>query len=904
MDQGFWRDRWLDRPGASAFRAVVRASGCGLVAAVVTWGLAGIESGGAVASEADAKQPSAQAEVDFFERQIRPVLVERCYECHSEKAKTLQAGLRLDSAAGLRKGGDSGPALVPGKPDESLLLESLRYESYEMPPDAKLPDSVIEDFARWIELGAADPRTEAPLPQEAREPSTADASQHWAFRPPVFVEPPAVVQSQWPQSDVDRFILARLEQAGLSPSAAADPRTQLRRLFYDLVGLPPSAEEVQAFAAAPDRNAYVAAVDRLLASPEFGERWGRYWLDVARYADTKGYVFQEDRNYPHAHTYRDWVIGAFNRDMPYRDFVLAQLAADQLDDPDLYPAAGFLTLGRRFINNTHDIIDDRIDVVSRGLLGLTATCARCHDHKYDPIATADYYAMYGVFASSREPKDAAAPLLLVDAERPVEPVIFVRGNPANRGPRVPRQFFPCLTRGDVRPYQHGSGRLEMARAIADPENPLTARVWVNRVWLHLFGQGLVTTPSDFGTRCDPPSHPQLLDWLATRFVAEGWSTKWLIRTLVTSQVYRQASGVRPDGREIDPENRLLWRMNRRRLDLEPLRDSMLVAAGRLDRTLGGPSVQLTQEPFPTRRSVYGFIERQNLPNFFRTFDFAGPDTHSPRRPYTTVPQQALYLMNSPFAMEQARYAAARGRAGGEDLEDARIRQLFRSVLGRDPSADEAAAATRFVREGSREDGGHERSSEDPWTYGWGQYDVSRDAVQFQALPHFTGDAWQGGAQLPDPKLGWVMLNAGGGHPGNDAAHAAIRRWVAPRAGRVSISGRLEHLAEQGDGVRGRVVPHGHGSVAEWSVHHGQAATTVSRFTVAAGDAVDLVVDCRDGPSHDGFRWDATVRLEPEDGDPRQWNTTAGFRGPPAEPLNVWERLAQTLMMTNEFAFID
>ena len=466
-------------------------------------------------------------------------------------------------------------------------------------------------------------------------------------------------------------------------------------MYYDLIGLPPSADELSAFAATGDESAYGNAVDQLLASKHFGERWARHWLDISRYSDTKGYVFQEDRNYPHAYTYRDWVIGAMNDDLPYDRFLMAQLAADQLPEPPAAPAMGFLTLGRRFINNKHDIIDDRIDVVTRGLMGLTVTCARCHDHKYDPITMADYYGLYGVFDSSREPGDASAPLLLVDEDQPREPVIFVRGSSSNRGPQVPRRFLACLSPDDPLPFQKGSGRLEMAQAIASPQNPLTARVWVNRVWAHLFGSGLVTTTSDFGTRSDPPSHPELLDWLACRFIEQGWSTKWLIREIVVSRVYQQASTDRPDGAERDPENRLLWRANRRRMDLESMRDSLLVAAGRLDKTMGGASVQLTEPPFAPRRSVYGFIERQNLPNFFRTFDFAGPDTHAPSRPYTTVPQQALFLMNSPFALEQAACLASRD-VSAETTDDQRITALFRFALGREPSSEERAMCQTYI----------------------------------------------------------------------------------------------------------------------------------------------------------------------------------------------------------------
>jgi hypothetical protein len=852
---------------------------------------------------ARADEPPTRERLDFFERHIRPVLVDRCYQCHSAESPTLQASLRVDSASGMRRGGDSGPLFESGKPDESLLISSLRWESYEMPPDAKLPDQMVEHFVRWIEMGAPDPRQDEAT-VEMPGPDSAAAAAHWAFRRPILVDPPPVQAADWPRTDIDRFVLAGLEQHGLTPSPPADRRAQLRRLYYDLTGLPPSADELAQFAEADD-DADPEVVDRLLDSARFGERWGRHWLDVARYADTKGYVFQEDRNYPHAYTYRDWVIRAFNQDMPYDQFLVAQLAADHLDDPSAKPATGFLTLGRRFINNRHEIIDDRIDVMTRGLMGLTVSCARCHDHKYDPIPTADYYALYGVFASSQEPGDEAAPLLLVDADKPYDPVIFVRGSPGNRGDRVARRFLSCLSEGEPQPFQHGSGRWELARAIADPANPLTARVWVNRVWLHLFGEGLVTTPSDFGMRSDPPSHPELLDWLACRFVEQGWSTKWLLREIVLSRVYRQASDDREDCAAVDPENRLLWRMNRRRLDLESLRDSLLVASGRLDTTMGGPSVELTQEPFPARRTVYGFIERQNLPAMFRTFDFAGPDTHSPKRPYTTVPQQALFLMNSPFALQQAMHLAQREEVKQAATDDQRIIQLYHLTLGRAPEDDELAVVRQFVTPGQGI-GDRDRVSEPPtWQYGWGSYDESAAQVVFHPLPHFTGNAWQGGPKLPDPELGWVILNAGGGHPGNDARHAAIRRWTAPRAGRLTIGGNLEHPSEQGDGVRGRVASDRQGLVAQWTVHHGKTATRVEPLEVQAGETVDLITDCLDNPNFDGFRWTVTIRLEPADGSsPQTWDSAAGFGGPDPEAFDRWQQLAHVLLLTNEFAFID
>ncbi len=642
--------------------------------------------------------------LEFFERRIRPVLVEHCYECHSAETDSPKGALWLDTAEGLLAGGDSGPAIEPGNPADSLLLSALRYESYEMPPTGQLPAEVIADFEHWIAGGAVDPRKGES--HASAEPPVAAPDDHWAFRRPETIDPPQVEHggasgAAAVRTEIDAFIVARLQAADLSLSPDADARTLLRRLSYDLTGLPPTAAELDAFAADAREEAYQAAVDRMLASPRFGERWGRYWLDVARYADTKGYVFEEDRNYPTAYKYRDWVIAAFNADKPFDEFVIAQLAADNVGDPADKPAMGFLTLGRRFLNNPHDIADDRIDLITRGLMGLTTACARCHDHKYDPIPTADYYSLYGVLASSKEVASDDNPPMLVDADAPVEPVVFLRGQPGNRGPQVTRHFLSCLVEGDPQPFANGSGRLELAEAIVDRHNPLTARVWVNRVWVHLFGRGLVATPSDFGTRGEAPTHPELLDWLACHFMDAGWSTKQLIRRIVLSSAYRQASLGRDDALAADPENSLLWRMNRRRLDLEAFRDSLLAASDRLDLEMGGPSVKLTEEPYPTRRAVYGFIERQNLPAFFRTFDFANPNAHAPGRPHTASPQQALYLLNSPFVREQAAALAEHSAEAGQDL--ARLDRLYRDALGRSPTLEEAADAHQFLAAGGAVD---------------------------------------------------------------------------------------------------------------------------------------------------------------------------------------------------------
>jgi hypothetical protein len=361
---------------------------------------------------------------------------------------------------------------------------------------------------------------------------------------------------------------------------------------------------------------------------------------------------------------------------------------------------GFLTLGRRFLNNVPDIIDDRIDVVTRGTMALTVGCARCHDHKYDPIPTQDYYSLYGVFDSSTEPKNAPSTLRLVDAPKPHNVHVFIRGNPGTRGDEAPRQFLKVLSDKNRRPFQHGSGRLELAQAIVDRNNPLTARVFVNRVWGHLFGECLVRTPSDFGTRSDPPSHPELLDYLALRFVDERWSMKKLIREIVLSRTYQQQSNDRAECSQADPENRLLWKMNRRRLDFESLRDAMLSVSGKLDAKIGGLSVSLEARPFTNRRTLYAFIDRQNLPGMFRTFDFASPDAHSPQRFITTVPQQALFLMNGPFMLEQSEAVAGRKEVTAAAEPRRRIALLYEIVFAREPSAEESDLGLEFVSSAS------------------------------------------------------------------------------------------------------------------------------------------------------------------------------------------------------------
>ncbi len=902
------------------------------------------------AAEQTAAIPTAEL-ADFFEKRVRPVLAANCYQCHGPKKQ--ESGLRLDSRAAILKGGDNGPAAKPGQPDGSeLVLAIRRTGDLKMPPSRKLKPADVDALTKWVRTGLYWPKDVIGQPHDSQS-----RPPHWAFQP---VRQPAVPhvedQDHWASSPIDRFILAKLNEAGLQPSPTADRRTLIRRATFGLTGLPPTPSEVEAFVIDAAPNAFARVVDRLLASPAYGERWGRHWLDVARYADNKGYVFFEEKKFPWAYTYRDYVIRAFNDDLPYDEFITHQLAADQLplgDDKGPLAAMGFLTLGGRFMNNLHDVLDDRIDVVTRGLLGLTVTCARCHDHKFDPIPQADYYSLYGVFRSSVEPtlqplfspapetdafkkfdkemsarlkkltdfvsarhaelvasartraneyllaaharrdqpptddfmllipkgelnpsmllrwqifleksrkqhdpvwipwhafaeipedkfaeqasavlerlkadsksesnnavhtnpmvlnailskppqsmKDVAnrygevlnevdrqwqdelsraagakttdasvgasanlaiparlddpvqeelrqvfhgpdappnvpvimgagflalfpdrptqgeykkllkevetwamtgkaAPpraMVLVDEQQLHNPRIFLRGNPNRLGQAVPRQFLSALV-SQRQPFTTGSGRLDLARAIADPANPLTARVLVNRVWLQHFGSGLVRTPSDFGLRSEPPTHPELLDHLATLFVQDGWSIKRLHRRILLSAVYQQRSQDRADCAARDPENRLLWKMNRRRLDFESTRDALLAVSGDLNPSIGGPPLSMLGGNFIPRRTVYGFIDRMDLPGLLRAFDFPSPAATSPRRDTTTVAPQALYFMNNAFVAEAAARCLRRPEIAAATGTNERLARIYRLLFGREPTPDEHFAAEEFL----------------------------------------------------------------------------------------------------------------------------------------------------------------------------------------------------------------
>jgi hypothetical protein len=674
------------------------------------------------------ESPADRKSLEFFESRIRPVLIEHCYECHSAASETPEAGLRLDTRLGLLTGGDSGPALSPGDAAGSLLLSALRYKGLEMPPDRKLPDEVVRDFETWIRGGAVDPREGDASPVGRDAIDFAAGREFWSLRSVQRHEPPVVRDRDRINGRIDTFIQAQLEEAGLTPSLAADRRTLIRRATFDLIGLPPTPEDVDAFLFDDRPDAYQRVVDRLLADPRYGERQARMWLDIARYAEDQAHIVGDDQSlfYPNAWLYRDWVINAFNADLPYDRFLMLQLAADQLDvDETQLAALGFLGLGPKYYRrNAPEVMaeewEDRVDVVTRGLLALSVACARCHDHKYDPVSTEDYYALAGIFAGTEmfnrplgtdceiekngEAKNPAEAMHVVRDAEPRDLPVFVRGNLNAKGEVVPRRFLTVLCE-EPTPFKSGSGRRDLAEAIATDENPLTARVIVNRVWGSHFGRPLVETPSDFGRRGSTPTHPELLDDLAARFMENGWSIKHLRREIVLSAAYQRNSENLAFERETadsvdvapnlaDPENRLLWRMDRRRLDIEQWRDAVLAISGELVETVGGPSIEV-DNPAARRRSVYGVVSRFQLNPMLSLFDFPDPNAHSARREETVTPLQKLFVLNSDFLMRHAE-TLARRLAEGPGPDEARIQWAYRLVYGREATGEEIRLAEDFL----------------------------------------------------------------------------------------------------------------------------------------------------------------------------------------------------------------
>ncbi len=741
-----------------------------------------------LAAKASAAEPARPdpAALKFFEDRVRPILANRCLSCHGlDKPK---GGLRLDSLAAMLEGGDRGPAIVPGKPEESLLVQAIRHgEALQMPPKAKLPPQEIADLTAWIKAGALWPNAAASVraAATAERTFTDEERSFWAFQKPEAVAPPAVHDVTWVKSPLDRFILARLEAHGLRPAPPADRRTLIRRVYFDLIGLPPKPEAVEAFVRDESPNAFARVVDDLLARPQYGERWGRHWLDVARYADSNG--MDENLAMGHAWRYRDYVIDAFNKDKPYDQFVKEQLAGDLLPpgNPDRsaehLTATGFLCIGPKMLAEDDpvkmemDIIDEQVDTVGRTFLGLTLGCARCHDHKFDPISQADYYSLAGIFKSTKTmehfkvvarwqelpagtreavarlrrhdeliadkkaeiaalsrcglnaPVEALAQLheelaalrktradvpevMAVSDGKPTNLRIHLRGSHLTLGREVPRQF-PRILAGDKQAPvdERQSGRLQLAEWLTRPDHPLTSRVLVNRVWRWHFGEGLVRSTDNFGKLGDRPTHPELLDWLAVRFVEGGWSLKALHRLILLSNTYQMSTTYEDRAARADPENRLHWRHDRRRLEAEELRDSLLAVSGKLDLTMGGnlypgdnrayvigyPNSTYDKYDF-NRRSVYLPVIRSDVYAVLQAFDFPDPSVPSGERATTTVAPQALFLMNGRIVAEQTRHLAETLQADAGLDAAGRVRVLYERAYSRPPTTAEIARALDFV----------------------------------------------------------------------------------------------------------------------------------------------------------------------------------------------------------------
>jgi len=711
-------------------------------------------------------KPTA-AQIEFFENEVRPVLAENCFRCHGEDEDERNAGLRLDGLAHILRGGDSGPAIVPNDPDKSLVIEAIRYKNEDsaMPPKKKLRDKEIAALTEWVAMGAPWPGfdPEALAAAAKKETETYDwdlfRQDHWSFRPIADPQPPKVSDSSWPKNDIDRFVLSRMELAGLFPNEEADKRTLIRRAYLDLIGLPPTPEQVSAFLSDERPEAFEKVVDELLQSKHYGERWARHWLDVARYSDGFGSEFGNGGKLEGAWRYRDWVVEALNRDMGYDEFVKRQIAGDLIKgEPDPI-ATGFFAVGPTYKSDGGDAeakliaeaetLSDRVDTFSRAFLGLTVACARCHDHKFDPITHRDYYAIAGVFRNSpvgeyamasqeevkayKEAQERIAEVtkLLKEQNKKKEPTkeldkaldaaqkaappkyaiahvikesgsedmhLALRGNLAKPGGLVQRRFLEIVAGKEAAPFKDGSGRRELAEAVVDPANPLTARVMVNRVWDWHFGQALSRTPSNFGVLGEDPTHPMLLDWLSQRFMKSGWSLKKLHREILLSATWQMSSRYDQQKFAKDGDNRLIWRMNPRKIEVEIWRDSLLSVTGELDRTLGGESTDsIMNSP---RRSLYATIsrsgERLESDSFFRLFDFPAAQATAEKRISTTVPQQYLFMMNNPFMTKRA--SALAKLLQPIEGDKARIEAAYERLYGRPVSAAELAVGLDFLSE--------------------------------------------------------------------------------------------------------------------------------------------------------------------------------------------------------------
>ena len=1163
----------------------------------ITEKIAGLTAGalllGAQFAAAQQQVQLSPQELEFFEAKIRPALIEYCYDCHSAEAK-VKGGLQVDGKVALLKGGSTGPAVVPNKPSDSLLIKAIRYgdPDLQMPPDEKMPDNVIADLEQWVRQGAPDPRVGKQAGILKSDADREKAKNHWAFQPVVKPELPELTSAvrKWAKNEIDHFIQAKLEGETKVPSIPADKRTLVRRAYFDLIGIPPTMQQVQDFLADDSPSAFEKVIDDLLASKHYGERWGRYWLDVARYADTRGQQNNNrmmDNRMVHAWNYRDWVVKSLNEDMPYDKFIRMQIAADHFvkmgtaNTNDL-AALGFLTVYRA-VNNAQERIDDQIDVVTRGVMGLSVYCARCHDHKFDPVSTKDYYGLYGVFDSTQQvqnkpildkdfmehpdfpdyiaeksrlqreliefrneklteyvvdiktntinylvvaygmkkfpeayplnsradrdefeekyeleeevarnwsrflnnrtrradpiftpwrdylalnptnflregkklskkyysngkvmkglnplvaksfstparniydiagryynlfmkadaawinavgrnvrarARDESVPMLkklddpdmeqlrqvfygrgapanvsyntlkrldnrrienqerrwhndieLLEMNHPGAPrramavedgrvrdgAVFIKGDPGNRGDTIPRKFIDLL--GGTKFSRTESGRKQLAYAVANDKNPMTPRMAVNRAWMHHFGAPIVRTPTDFGLRAEDPSHPQLMDYLAAYLIEKRWSLKALHKHIMMSATYQQSSDIRPKYMTTDSENAGFWRMNRRRLDFEGFRDSLLAVSGMLETEVGGSPYNILETPYIPRRTMYAYIDRRNLPQVFRTFDFANPNMTQGVRFNSTVPQQALFLMNSPFVAELARNMIDRADIKNKIDESQKIQALYETAFQRKPTKIEEKLGMRFLK--SQMEIEKNRKPNKVWSYGFGVYDSVSKRVRFTELPYYSllDGTWQGGEEYPDKRLGSARLGADGGSPGPNRSIAVIRRWRSPISGTVSIEGTLEHLGRAGDGMSAYVVFRGGYELKRYIAYNNDQPTTIPTLKVNIGDTIDFIVNCRGNDTGDIFYWTPHIKVTKNDRDAvgtfgtasargggggammaggagggganKGWNAAEDFyveqEAAELRMLNAWEKYAQVMMLSNEMVFVD
>lgn len=1076
-------------------------------------------------------------ELDFFEKKIRPVLVDKCYKCHSAEHKKAKGQLLLDNQESTLKGGENGPAIVPNDLEQSLVIKALRYtdNSLQMPPEGKLSDKIISDFEYWVKIGAPDPRTEKVKAVDV----LAEAKTHWAYAPISETKIPQI-KNNWISNPIDNFIFSELVKTNLLPSHIAEKKVLIRRAYFDLIGIPPTESEVESFLKDTSKDAYIKLINKLLDNPMYGERWGRHWLDTARYSDTTGTVnANREPRYTYSYTYRDYVIRSFNEDKPFNQFIVEQIAADRITDikRENLAALGFLTLGKNS-GNANDIIDDQIDVIFKGFMATTVVCARCHDHKFDPVTTKDYYALHGIFNSSYVPSDEEKPILypivetpgykdylekrlkvesdiesfinsrylaainefktntfkniyggymlnsvatsnrtdyiresglnvrmiqrwtamlnirggnsknnrmgsvteiqrsvflplsimygvnesnfkesfstmldknsyninpyilyhikkvgivknmkelatayhnavlatsvtstniagandfmsavfknggpldidrdsfsrfyssnqktmqydnelrqqrgrlithelthdftparamaLGDKQRPADSAVLIKGDPGTRGPIVQRRFISTFDYLNPNLFTNGSGRLELAKAIADPRNPLTPRVIVNRVWQFHFGEGLVTSVDDFGINTPKPVQYELLNYLAKRFMDEGWSIKNLHRLIMTSSTYQQVSNGGGKKALIDPYNRLYWRMNAARLDFETLRDTILFLGGKLNTKMGGQSVNLIASSggeYSTRRTVYGLVDRGRLPEVFTTFDFATPEMTTGKRFQTTVPKQALFLMNNSMVIEQVRNMITRPEFTRIVTEEEKIKTLYRICFQREPSDLEVKIGIRYIENAMKEDMSDVKK-EYNWKYGYRVSD-SKKVSQFFEFPKFDKDVY---SSTNDFFKG-ATITKNGGTLSKNSSIKTVRQWISPRSGTFSVSGNIGYKGKSGESIQLSVYKNG---TLQSKFVSSQLDTPFNfNYTLNLNDKLEFMVS---GESN--FNKDYTLAikiLEVKDVNsltPVAWDSKLDFKGPIKKSdreLNSWERYTHILILSNEMVFIN